>query len=90
MIITALLSLVVSVLHVFLLPLQLIDLPPDVASVFQTISIYVEDGCKIVAAYTHFSYLCVLLDFVILLDAMHTAYLIIMWVLRKIPMWGVS
>lgn len=90
MIVTSLLSLFVSVLHVLLLPLQLVDLPPEALSVLQTIGIYIEDGCKIVAAYTHFNYLLILLDFVILIDSMHTAYLIIMWVLRKIPMWGIS
>ena len=90
MIITSLMSLFVSVLHVLFLPLQLIDIPPSVASVFQTISVYLEDGCKIVVAYTHFSYLLVLLDFVILMDSLYTAYLIIMWILRKVPMWGIS
>lgn len=90
MIIASLLDLVVAFFHVVFQGLALIDIPQSVVNVFDSALTYISDGAQVVAAYTHFSYLLILLDFVVLLEVFHTGYIIFMWIMRKVPMWGIK
>lgn len=90
MIIASLLDLVVSFFHVVFQGLALVDIPQSVVDVFDSVIVYLSQGVQVVACYTHFSYLVVLLDFVVLLEISHTGYIIFMWIMRKVPMWGIK
>lgn len=88
MIIAALLDLVVDVFHVVLSALAFVDIPQSVFDVLTSSLVYLQSGVQVVAAYTHFSYLVSLLDFVILFDMFYTGYIVWKWIMQKIPMWG--
>lgn len=90
MLITALLDLVVAFVHAVLYPFRIGDIPFEVVQVFDSVMQYVVDGAKVVACYTHWQYLCVLLDFVLLLEAFHTCYIVFVWIIKKIPIWSIS
>ena len=90
MIIEALLNVIAGFLAVLLYPLQLAQLPDNIADIMVTLLGYLADGVAIVAAYTHFTFLVVLFEIVIAIDILYTLYIIVMWILRKIPFLGVS
>lgn len=85
MIISALLTLIIALLSVLFAPLSWVALPSNVANLFLSVIQYLIAGCKIIAAYTHFSYLVTLFGFVAIVDIALFGYKVIMWILRKIP-----
>lgn len=88
MIIEALMDLIYAFFSALFSGLAALDMPSSVVSVLAQVMTYLESGAQIVAAYTHFSYLLILLDFVVILDMFHTGYMIFMWIMKKVPMWG--
>lgn len=90
MLIASLLDLIVGFVHVVLYPFRLGDIPFEAVQVFDSVSHYFVEGAKVVASYTHWQYLCILIDFVLLLEVFHTIYIVFVWIIKKIPMWGVS
>lgn len=92
MIIKLCMELVVAVLRVLLSGIALV-VPADkwetVQDVMSDVYGYLEQGAGVLASYTHFTYLCNLLSIVILFKAFLWGYHVIMWILRKIPYWGV-
>lgn len=85
MLIEMLLNLILAVLRVMLLPFKIDNLPQDVLTVFATLTGYLVEGGRIIAAYTHATYLTLLLGIVVALAALRNAWRFIRWVLRKIP-----
>lgn len=92
MIIKLCMELVLAVLRLLLSGIALVVPSADwqsVQAVMSDVYGYLEQGAGVVAAYTHFSYLCTLLSLVVLVKTFLAGYHLIMWILRKIPYWGV-
>lgn len=90
MIISALLDLVRGFFNLVFAALSFVDVPSGVVTVLQQVLFWLQQGVEFVAAYTHFEYLNSLIAFVLAFDVFHTGYLMFMWVVKKIPMWGVK
>ena len=90
MIISALLDLVRGFFNLVFAGLSFVDVPSGVVEVLQQIMFWLSQGVEFVAAYTHFQYLNSLIAFVLAFDVFHTGYQLFMWVMRKVPMWGVK
>lgn len=91
MIINALLNLILLLLSGVFNALEL-DLPTwqvVVLNITEFIG-YIAAGCRVVAAYTDFSYLLVLLGLSVLVSAFYNGYKLIRWILRKIPFINIS
>lgn len=85
MIIEMVFNLVLAFLRVVLLPARIENLPEDVLTVFATLTGYLIEGGRVLAAYTHAIYLTTLLVFVASLSVLRNTWRFIRWVLRKIP-----
>lgn len=90
MVIKLCMDLLYAVVSLIFQGIQVLHLPPEVYSVMQAVWEYLEEGAAVVAAYTHYQYLLLLLSFVITVSAAMNGYRLIMWILRKIPYWGVD
>ena len=77
---------VVSNLLFFELP----KLPADVYGYIDTIFDYITAGASIVANYVPLDYLMVLFGVLLAVDAGIMVYHFVMWILRKIPLAGIS
>lgn len=74
----------------FLLVFSLPKLPTEVAGFINNIFDYMVAGAGIVANYTPLGYLMTLFGILLAVDAGLAIYHFVMWVIRKIPMLGVS
>lgn len=90
MIINGLLTLLLWFLRLLLLPLKVVPLPSGVENVLSTGLSYVISGFEIVGAYTHLPYLLSLFTFVLGFELVILGYKAIMWIIRKIPFFGVK
>lgn len=90
MIITGLLNLLVAFLTVLLSPLQLIPLPQGLENILAQGIGYIMQGINLLSAYVHMPYILALFSFVLSLEVMTLAYKAIMWILRKIPFFGIN
>lgn len=66
------------------------DLPDQIYSYVDTLGEYVGVGLGILSNYTHLSYLLSLFGIVVIVEVVIMAYKFIMWVLKKIPLIGIS
>lgn len=90
MLIEILLNIVLAFLRVVLLPLQIDNIPQDVLTIFATLTGYLIDGARVVCAYIHVTYFALLLGIVIAVNTLINGYRFLMWVLRKIPFFGID
>lgn len=65
-------------------------LPDSVSSFLNDAFSYISAGVGILANYTDFSYLLVLLGLIIAIDIGVAVYHFVMWVIRKIPVASIS
>ena len=86
MIINGLLTVILRLLQLLLTPIDIPDLPPEVASIFSTALGYLQSGLGIFAAFCHFNYIMTLFSAVVVIEAAMLVYKFIRWVLQKIPM----
>lgn len=77
---------ILRLLFVFELP----QLPEDVLSYINTIFDYMVTGAGILANYTPLGYLMILFGVILAIDAGLLIYHLVMWIIRKIPMLGIS
>ena len=64
---------------------------PDSVSTFMTDALsYIKTGLQLLAVYTNLEYLLILFGLIIAIDVGIAVYHFVMWVLRKIPMLGIS
>ncbi len=73
--------------------LSVFDIPPlpdEFQTVLNTVTGYLTTGIALLQNYTHMQYLLSLLGFIIAFDGCLLIYKGIMWILRKIPMLGMS
>lgn len=90
MIVQALLSVVLLMLNLLMIPFGLITFPSNVLSVMSSAVGYIAVGFRIVATYTHFSFLLDLFAIALSVGAFFRLYHLVMWILRKIPFLGIS
>lgn len=89
MIIEGLLTLLKNLLNV-LLVFKIPQLPTEVSGYIDTMFGYLETGASILANYTPLSYLITLFGIILAVDAAVLIYHFVMWIIRKIPMLGMS
>ena len=92
MIINAVLQVVLWLLELVLSQVEVFgDEPTEaIALVVGDVITLIVSGCRILAAYTDFSYLLILLGLVLIINAFHTGYKVVLWILRKIPFLNIS
>lgn len=70
-----------------------IDIPPlpeDIMFYFDKVKEYFDSGLSILAVFTPLDYLLILVGIVVVIDISISVYHLVMWILRKIPMAGIS
>lgn len=90
MIIKLLIDLIYTVLSVLTMPINIPDLPSEVSSYVSTLIEYVGTGLGILSNYCHLNYLLTLFGIVIAVEVGVMLYKIVMFILKKIPMLGIS
>ena len=90
MIIELLLDAVYNIFSFMTSPISIPSLPTEVHNYITSFFEYLEMGAGILANYTPFSYLMVLFGCIIAIDVGIKVYHFIMWVIKKIPMLGMS
>lgn len=73
-----------------LMVLDIPDLPQEVHNYIDTAFDYIVAGAGIVANYTPLDYLMILFGVLLAIDAGILIYHLVMWIIRKIPMLGMS
>ena len=89
MIIEALMNLMCTVFDT-LSPISIPKLPAEVNGYIENAFEYIEAGAGVLANYTPLSYLMTLFTLLLAVDAGILIYHFVMWVIRKIPMAGMS
>lgn len=90
MIIEAILTVIYNVFRLLTAPINIPSMPSGVQSVMADFLEWVQVGLQIVATYTHEGYLLTLFGIVVAVDVGIMLYKFVMWVLKKIPMLGIS
>ena len=90
MIIEMLLDALYGVFKLLTTPINIPSLPDNVQSFLNQAFEYISAGVGILANYTDFGYLVTLLGIIIGIDVGIALYHFVMWVIRKIPMAGMS
>lgn len=73
-----------------MLIIELPKLPNDVFSYIDTIFSYMATGAGILANYAPLGYLLVLFGVILAIDAGIQIYHFVMWIIKKIPVLGIS
>lgn len=89
MIIEMLSNLIIRVMDLMMF-FEIPKLPPEVLGYIETAFQYIEAGAGIVANYVPLPYFMTLFGLLLAVDAAIVIYHFVMWILRKIPMAGVS
>lgn len=90
MIVLGLLELVYGLFLILTAPISLPSLPEPAVFVITSVIGYIETGLQILACYVNLDFLLILFGLVVAVDAGLLIYKFVMWVLRKIPMLGIS
>lgn len=90
MIIEALMQVVYRLFAILTSPINIPSLPDGVKTVMSDVLGYLETGIALLANYTDLEYLLVLFGLIIAVDVGILLYKLVMWILRKIPMLGMS
>lgn len=89
MIIQLLLTLIHTIFDKMLI-FSIPQLPTEVQSYIDSLFDYLVSGASILANYTPLSYLLTLFGIIVAIDIGINVYKFVMWILKKIPMIGVS
>lgn len=90
MIIEKLLELVIKIFGLLTSAIDIPALPDDVSDILNTVLEYLNTGVQLLACYTNLKYLLVLFGIIVAVDVGISVYHFVMWILRKIPMLGIS
>lgn len=90
MIIQLLLDLIYSVFALLTLPINIPSLPASVTDVMNTMLGYISSGLSVLACYCDLDYLLVLLGLIITIDVALSLYHLVMYLLKKIPFFGIN
>lgn len=90
MIINVLLDLIYGVFSLLTAPIDIPGMPEEVSQVIGTMLEYVSMGISFMGNFVNMPYLLVLFGIIVAVDVGMLLYKLVMWVIRKIPMLGVS
>ena len=90
MIIEGLLNVLYNVFSALTSAIDIPAMPADVSSYISTFTSYIKTGLQILAVYTPLQYMLTLFGIVIAIELGLKIYHFVMWVIKKIPMLGVS
>lgn len=90
MIVEALMNLLLSVFRLLTSPINIPSMPEAVSGYLTDFLGYIQTGLQILAVFTPLEYLLVLFGIIIAIDVGLAVYHFVMWVLKKIPMLGIS
>lgn len=90
MIIEALMQVVYKLFEILTLPIQIPSLPPEISNIMDTVLEYLQMGLGLLANYCDLGYLLTLFGLVMAVDVGVLLYKMVMWIIRKIPMLGMS
>lgn len=90
MIIKLLLDALYSVFELLTTPINIPDMPVEALNYIDQFFGYLTTGAGILANYTPFTYLMILFGVLLAVDAGILIYHFVMWIIRKIPMAGMS
>lgn len=90
MIIKLILDVLYAVFSLLTAPINIPSLPDGVSEVISQYLEYLSAGFSILSCYVNMTYLLSLFGIVLLVDIGLFLYKFVMWILRKIPMLGIS
>lgn len=90
MIIEGLLNVLYNVFSALTSAISIPAMPADISTYLSTFTSYLKVGLQILAVYTPLSYLLTLFGIVVGIELGLKIYHFVMWVIKKIPMLGVS
>lgn len=90
MIVEALMNLLLKIFTTLTSAIEIPALPASVSESMAEALGYIQTGVQILGCYTHLPYLLALFGIIIGIDVGIAVYHFVMWVLRKIPMLGIS
>lgn len=64
--------------------------PPEVSNVIDTVSVYLQQGTKVLMSFVYGDVVVAMLGLTVAIVGVYGAYKFVMWVAEKIPMFGVS
>lgn len=90
MLVESLVSMLINVFDKLTSAIDIPALPASVDDMLWEVWDYLYSGAVILMNYTHWDYLRILFGIVLAIEAAFTIYKLVMWILRKIPMLGIS
>lgn len=90
MIIETLMNILYKVFSALTSFINIPSLPDAISGYMDTALGYIGSGVQILATFTHLQYLLVLFGIILAVDVGIGIYHFVMWILKKIPMLGVS
>lgn len=90
MIIETLMNILYKVFSALTSFINIPSLPVEISGYMDTALGYIGTGVQILATFTHLQYLLVLFGIILAVDVGIGIYHFVMWILKKIPMLGVS
>lgn len=90
MIIEALMNLLLKLFGLLTSAINIPSLPDSVSTFMADALSYIKTGLQLLAVYTNLEYLLILFGLIIAIDIGIAVYHFVMWVLKKIPMLGIS
>lgn len=90
MILSFILDVIYSLFSFLTTPINLPDMPSSVSRAMEQMLGYIEAGVGVLSAYTPYSYLVSLFAIVVAVEVGISIYKFVMWVIKKIPMLGMS
>lgn len=90
MIIESLMKIILKVISVLTKAINIPSLPESVTGYMDTALDYIGTGVQFLAVYVNLEYLLVLFGIILAIDIGLGIYHFVMWIIKKIPMLGVS
>lgn len=90
MIIQLLLDLIYNLFALLTLPINIPSLPASVTDMMNTLFGYISSGLSVLAVYCDLNYLIVLLGIIIAIDVALSLYNLVMYLIKKIPFFGIQ
>lgn len=90
MIVSGLLNLIYKLFELLTTPIAIPQLPNDVGEYLYSAMDYIVSGFDLIATFFPLPYIGVLFGIIIAIDVGVSLYHFVMWVLKKIPMLGIS
>ena len=90
MIIEELLTVLFNIFSKLTSGINIPPLPDDIVFYIDKVSEYFDSGLSILAVFTPLDYLLILVGIIVAVDVAISIYHLVMWILKKIPMAGIS